>query len=105
MLDKDICGHVRKMEVVMKKRMEELVAKHNGLRQGRVRGLFGAVDIVDKDGQLVQKQFSDPVPEKVVKFKQRLLDNGVFSWVRSPLMHFAPPLIITVDDAMTVLDH
>jgi len=53
MLDKDICGNVRKMEVVMKKRMEELVAKHNCLRQGRVRGLFGAVDIVDKEGQLV----------------------------------------------------
>jgi taurine--2-oxoglutarate transaminase len=53
MLDKDICGHVKKMEVVMKKRMDQLVSKHNGLRQGRVRGLFGAVDIVDKDGQLV----------------------------------------------------
>jgi len=55
------------------------------------------------------------VPEKVTKFKQRLLENGIFSWVRSPLMHFAPPLIITeaelndafnrIDDAMNVLDN
>jgi hypothetical protein len=31
-LDHDICGHVKKLGVVMEKRMNELVAKHNGLK-------------------------------------------------------------------------
>jgi taurine--2-oxoglutarate transaminase len=50
MLEKDICGHVKKMEVIMKKRMEELMKKHNCLKQGRVKGLFGAFDLVGADG-------------------------------------------------------
>jgi len=37
----------------MIKRMNELLKKHNCLRQGRVRGLFAAFDIVGKDGQLI----------------------------------------------------
>jgi len=32
MLENDICGHVRKMETVVIKRMDGLIAKHNSLR-------------------------------------------------------------------------
>lgn len=48
-------------------------------------------------------------------FKKKLLENGIFMWVRSPVLHIAPPLIITekelnecmdkIDDALTVMDH
>jgi 4-aminobutyrate aminotransferase-like enzyme len=51
----------------------------------------------------------------VNKFKKRLLENGIFMWVRAPVLHIAPPLIITeqelnsaldkIDDALTVMDH
>lgn len=61
------------------------------------------------------KQFSDPVPEQVGRFKSKLLDNGIFTWVRPPVFHLAPPLIINekelnhacdmVDDALKQLDH
>jgi hypothetical protein len=37
----------------MVKRMEEMLTKHNSLRQGRVKGLFGAFDLVGADGQLI----------------------------------------------------
>jgi adenosylmethionine-8-amino-7-oxononanoate aminotransferase len=50
MVEHDIVGHVKKMEKVMDKRMNELLAKHNCLRQGRLRGLFGAFDLVGADG-------------------------------------------------------
>lgn len=49
-MEQDICGHVKKMEKVMDKRMNELLAKHNSLRQGRLRGLFGCFDLVGADG-------------------------------------------------------
>lgn len=45
-----MCGNVKKMEKVMTKRMEEMLDKHNGLRQGRLKGLFGAFDLVGADG-------------------------------------------------------
>lgn len=32
MIEEDICGHVKKMEKVMQKRMDELLVKHNSLR-------------------------------------------------------------------------
>lgn len=115
MVEKDVVGHVKKMEKVLSKRMDGLLQKHNCLRQGRVRGLFGAFDLVGKDGQLIQRQFQDPNPEAVLKFKKRLLENGIFMWVRAPVLHIAPPLIITeqelntamdkIDDALTVMDH
>lgn len=50
MVENDIVGHAKKMEKVMDKRMNELLAKHNCLRQGRLRGLFGAFDLVGADG-------------------------------------------------------
>lgn len=115
MAENDICGHVKKMEKVLEKRMSELVKKHNCLRQGRVRGLFGAFDLVGKDGQLIKRMFSDPDPPQVGEFKKKLLENGIFMWVRAPVLHIAPPLIITekelnhamdqIDDALNVLDH
>lgn len=115
MVDKDVVGHVKQMEKVLARRMEQLLQRHNCLRQGRVRGLFGAFDLVGKDGQLIQRLFQDPNPEPVLKFKKRLLENGIFMWVRAPVLHIAPPLIISeaelntamdkIDDAMTVMDH
>ena len=57
MVEHDIVGHVKKMEKVMDKRMKELLSKHNCLRQGRLRGLFGAFDLVGADGQLIQAKF------------------------------------------------
>jgi taurine--2-oxoglutarate transaminase len=50
MIEKDVCGHVRKMEPIMHKHMDKLIQKHNSLRQGRIKGLFGAFDLVGKDG-------------------------------------------------------
>ena len=115
MIEQDIIGNVKKQSKVMAKLMEGLLKKHNCLRQGRQIGLFGAFDIIDKDGQLIQRQFHDPTPEVVNKFKLKLRENGVFMWVRAPVLHIAPPLIITekeltenfakISDALTIMDH
>jgi len=115
MINNDIVGHVQKMSKVMEKLIQNLLSKHNCLRQGRIKGLFGAVDIVGKDGQLIQKLFQDPPSAKIVEFKKKLFQNGIFGWVRPPVMHLCPPLIITenelndafnrIDDALKILDH
>jgi len=61
------------------------------------------------------KNFSDPAPPEVHKFKAKLLENGIQTWVRPPVFHLAPPLIINetelndafskIDDALKELDH
>lgn len=53
MIEKDTVGHVKKMEKVMKRRMKQMLDKHNCLRQGRLVGLFGAFDLVGDDGNLI----------------------------------------------------
>jgi len=115
MVEHDVVGHVQKMSKVLEGHMEKLLKKHNCLRQGRIRGLFAAFDLVGKDGQLIQRMFQDPNPPVIGEFKKKLLQNGIFAWVRPPIMHLAPPLIITeeelndaisrIDDALKVLDH
>lgn len=73
------------------------------------------MDIVGKDGQLIKKQFQDPNTDLLNKFSAKLIENGIYMWVRAPVFHHAPPLIITeeqlndgfdrIDDAFKVLDH
>lgn len=49
-LENDICGHVKKMEPIMKEEMAKLVANHVSAKAGRVVGLGAAIDLGDKNG-------------------------------------------------------
>lgn len=113
MIDHDIVGRVRNLEPVMFSEIQRLVERHPCVRQGRAIGLFGCLDIVNRDGRLVQK-LSDPMNEQAVKLKQAFLANGLISLFRPPLLHCSPPLVISeaelrdgfrrVSKSLTVLD-
>lgn len=91
----------------------KLIEKHPSCKHGRAIGLFGALDLCGTDGKYMQA-LSGPLSPAAAPFKKALLSEGVFSFVRPPYLHSAPPLVITeeelrdgfsrVDRALHVLD-
>lgn len=96
-LKNDVIGNVKKMEPIMIEEIQKLVDKHPSVLQGRGVGLFGAFDTIKPDGHLTQP-LSGPVTPRNAEFKQALLRNGVYGLLRMPLVHVAPPLVITEDE-------
>jgi 4-aminobutyrate aminotransferase-like enzyme len=94
MIDTDLLGHVEKMGVVMEEEIERLVAEHPSVARGRSYGLFACVDLVDKNGAAIQN-LTGPPAASAGAFKAALRKHGVFNLLRLPLVHIAPPLVIT----------
>jgi len=113
LLKEDLVGNAARLEPVMVEEIQKLVDRHQCVRQGRAAGLFGAIDLVGTDGNLIQP-LQGPSPDAIGEFRKALADNGVFGLVRPPFLHCAPPLVISeaelrdgfarVDRALTVLD-
>merc|ERR1719461_864569 len=78
----------------MVEEIEKLVRRHPCVRQGRAIGLFGGLDLIGKDGNFIQELHQGQSP-KTQAFRQAMLDNGLWGLFRPPLLHCAPPLIIT----------
>jgi len=86
-----------KMESVMVDEMKSIVERHSCVRQARAIGLFGCLDLVGPDGNMVQ-QYQDANPERVVALRKAMLDEGLMGLFRPPLLHCAPPLVIQEDE-------
>lgn len=93
-LDNDLVGNSKRMEAVMIEETQKLVDNHPSVLQGRAKGLFGCVDTVDPSGRLTQN-LQGPMPPANAAFKRALLEEGLYGLLRLPLVHTAPPLIIT----------
>jgi len=63
------------------------------VRQARVVGLFGCLDLIGQNGNMIQ-EYQQQSPPNVVRFRNAMLDNGLYGLFRPPLLHCAPPLII-----------
>lgn len=103
----NLVGRAAAMEKVMVEEMQVLVEKHTSVRQARAIGLFGCLDLVGEDGNMVQ-QYQQPNPLKVVEFREAMIRNGLIGLFRPPLLHCAPPLIIEereLRDGFQRLDH
>ena len=104
MLDTDVLGNVQKLAPVMEEQLGLLVDKHVCVRQARCAGLFGCLDLEDpKTGRLVQR-LEDPNPPAVVALKKALRANGIYAFLRPPLLHCAPPLIISEEELVDGFD-
>jgi len=100
-------------EPLMVEQMQNLVTRHSSVRQARVIGLFGCLDLIGPSGNMIQ-EYQQPSPKKVLEFRKAMLDNGLHSLFRPPLLHCAPPLIIQehelldgfsrLDNALHILD-
>jgi hypothetical protein len=65
-----------------------LVDEHDCVRQARVIGLFGCADLVDTEGPNAGNRFTTlqgggPSNEKILAFKQAMLDEGIISLFRN----------------------
>jgi len=89
----DLTTRAAKLESVMVEELELLVEKHSSVRQARAIGLFGCLDLIGEDGNMVQ-QYQNSSPPRVVEFRKAMLENGLYGLFRPPLLHCAPPLVI-----------
>lgn len=110
----DIVGHASRMGPVMEQAMKTVAENHPCIKQYRSIGLFGCFDVHNPDGTIPQLQH-EPVNKAFVEFKKSYIENGLLGLLRPPMIHVAPPLIISEDElldgferqdkALDVLDH
>jgi len=93
----DLVGHAARLEPVMQAEIDALIATHPSVRHGRAVGLFGCMDLVGTDGRHMQP-LAGPPHAAVKPFKRALADEGIFGLVRPPLLHAAPPLVISEEE-------
>jgi adenosylmethionine-8-amino-7-oxononanoate aminotransferase len=113
LIKEDLISYSKSMEPVMMEELQKMVDNHTSVRQARCKGMFGCVDIVGEDGQYIQMVHDKP-SDKIVQFRKKLLELGIYGFVRPPLFHCAPPIISTeaeiregfakVNEAFEVLD-
>lgn len=109
----DIVGRVHDMAPLFESCMQELAEKHPCIKQYRSIGLFGCLDVQDRDGSNPRLQH-ESAHEAFAAYKKAFAENGLVGLHRYPHIHCAPPLIITepelvdgferLDRALTVLD-
>lgn len=91
----DLAGRSAAMEVVMVEEMQRLVEKHQSVRQARAIGLFGCLDLVRREDGSSLQEYQQPQELPTREFRKALFGNGLWGIFRPPLLHCAPPLIIT----------
>jgi len=96
-IKEDLAGRAAALEVVMVEEMQQIVERHSCVRQGRAIGLFGCIDLIGPNGNMIQK-YQDPNPESIVAFRKAMLANGLMGLFRPPLLHCAPPLVVSEDE-------
>jgi taurine--2-oxoglutarate transaminase len=94
------------MEPVMKGHVARLKAKHPSLKEGRVLGLFGMIDIQkNARGELIAPyNGAHPAMGRLAKFFR---DEGLFTFLRWSSFSCIPPLTITeaqLADAFEIID-
>mmetsp|Transcript_85231 Transcript_85231/g.189430 ORF Transcript_85231/g.189430 Transcript_85231/m.189430 type:complete len:524 (-) Transcript_85231:138-1709(-) len=85
------------IEPVMKEQIDRLVAKYESVPRGRAIGAFGAIDLVDpRTGAPVQNFDGSACshPGAVAAFRAALRANGIYGFIRPPVLHCAPALVI-----------
>jgi len=113
MISEELPQRAKRLQPLMMYQIQQLIEQHDSVKQGRVIGLFGCLDLQGVDGRAIQT-LNGPSPPAVMAFRQALKDNGLMGLFRPPLLHCCPPLVITEEQlvdgferlskALTVLD-
>lgn len=113
LLEADIIGHVQRLAPLFESEMDNLLAKHPSIKQYRAIGLFGCLDVHEKDGSNPRLQHV-PAHEAFNTYKKAFAANGLVGLHRYPHIHCAPPLCISelelldgfkrLDNALYTLD-
>ena len=112
--DDDLVGNARRMEPVMRRHHEELAAKHPSVGLHRNIGLFGILELVKDPETKTPMSPYNVTNEVMAAVNKRLLERGLFTFVRWNVIHTNPPLCINeeqlqegfeiIDDALSIAD-
>jgi len=85
------------IEPVMREHIERLVGKYASVSGGRCVGAFGCLDLIDPRSNAPVQNFDGSDcshVEAVARFRAALRRNGLIGFVRPPMFHCAPALVI-----------
>jgi taurine--2-oxoglutarate transaminase len=110
----DLVGNAKRLEPVMRRHHEELLAKHPSVGRVRNIGLFGIVELVESRETMRPLSPYNVVNETMQAVNRAMLDRGLFTMIRFNGIMTNPPLCITedqleegfaiVDEALAVAD-
>lgn len=102
MLEHDLVNRVKTtIEPIMVEEIGRLVETYPSVARGRVVGAFGCVDLVEPSTGAPIQNFDGSDcsnPAAVAKFRAALRANGLFGFVRPPMFHCAPALVIEPEE-------
>merc|ERR1712194_359661 len=88
---------VAKLEPILLEEVNALVRDLKCVRQGRVIGAFGCLDLVKGDGSDLNV-LGQALSTESAFLQQALHKHGLMGLFRAPMLHIAPPLVITEDE-------
>eukprot|EP00928_Gymnodinium_smaydae_P015226 TRINITY_DN1558_c0_g2_i6.p1 TRINITY_DN1558_c0_g2~~TRINITY_DN1558_c0_g2_i6.p1 ORF type:complete len:555 (+),score=79.59 TRINITY_DN1558_c0_g2_i6:63-1727(+) len=95
MLAEDFETKVAGLQNVMFEEVQRLADRHPSVKQGRVIGAFGCLDLVHPRTGMPMQRLNEPMRPELKLFRNALRQNGIIGLFRPPLFHCAPPLVIT----------
>jgi taurine--2-oxoglutarate transaminase len=110
----DLVGNAKRLEPMMRRHHEDLLAKHPSVGRVRNIGLFGIVELVESRETMRPLSPYNVVNETMQAVNRALLERGLFTMIRFNGIMTNPPLCITeeqleegfaiVDEALAVAD-
>jgi taurine--2-oxoglutarate transaminase len=110
----DLIGNAKRLQPVMRRYHEELAAKHPSVGLHRNIGLFGIVELVSDPVTNTPMSPYNVTNEVMAAVNTKLLEKGLFTFVRWNVIHTNPPLSITeeqlaegfeiIDEALAIAD-
>jgi len=98
MLKTKVLENVTKLEPVMRSLHKELASNHPTVKETRSVGLFGMIDLQRNKVGDPFVVYNGPAHPALAKFKNELLENGLFTLIRWSGFFTNPPLIITENE-------
>merc|ERR1719401_2263313 len=102
MLQHDLVTHAKEvLEPTIRDEIARLVEKYASLARGRCVGAFGCIDLIDPRTNAPVQNFDGSNctnPEAVAAFRAALRANGLYGFVRPPMFHCAPALVISPEE-------
>lgn len=78
----------------MVEELSRIVTHRRGVGRARAIGLFGCLDLVDAAGRPAMS-LGDRMTPPIDRLRLAMLEQGLIGLFRPPLLHCAPPLVIS----------
>jgi taurine---2-oxoglutarate transaminase len=94
----DLVGNAKRLDTVMRRHHEELMAKHPSVGRVRNIGLFGILELVKSRDTMEPLSPYNVVNETMQAVNKALLERGLFTMIRFNGIMTNPPLCITEEE-------